>query len=111
VNNVQVTGDKIAEVLLEGPNDIIVAYRADITSLGLVTQGQNTLHISGSPFVNFLHDGAGIVIITDGDDTERTIVIRDGVDSAFDNASTPEQRVTVPQTFSFPLLTSTGQRI
>jgi hypothetical protein len=102
VNDEDVTGDKFAEVFLEGPNDIVVAYRADITSLDLVSEGENDLEISGDPFVNFLHDGAGIVVITDGDDTERTIAIRDGVDSAFSGASASEQQVTVPQTFSFP---------
>jgi hypothetical protein len=102
VNNADVTGQKIAEVLLEGPNDIIVAYRTDITDMGLVSQGDNTLNISGDPFVNFLHDGAGLVVITDDDDNQPHVELRDGVDAAFINASTPQQQVTVPQTFTFP---------
>jgi hypothetical protein len=101
VNGTDVTGNKIASAFLDGPDDIVVTYRADITSLDLVSQGQNTLTISGGPFASFIHSGAGVVVIVDDGAGSAQIEVRDGVDSAFVNASTPPQQVTVPQTFSF----------
>jgi hypothetical protein len=101
VNGADVTGRKIGRALLDGPDDIVVAYRADITALGLVAQGHNTLTISGAPFVNFINSGAGVIVMVDDGPDSIDIHLRDGVDSAYIDASTSEQKVTAPQTFTF----------
>jgi hypothetical protein len=78
-----------------------IAYRADITGLGLVTSGANSLSIA-----DFDTDGSGdddgaalIVIYDDGSTAE--IGVRDGSDVAYQKAPVPAAVVTVPQTFAF----------
>jgi hypothetical protein len=118
VNGIPVTGTKIGGstafyLQFAGAVDGTekhVAYRADITSLGLVGAGTNTLTISdmlfesnyppGFPF-NQGNDGAGVVVIYDAPtDTPASITLRDGLDLAYANFL-PPLNTTVPQTFTF----------
>ncbi len=75
------------------------AFRADITSLGLVSDGTNTLTVDGLDFD--INNGAGVLVIFDDGSTTATIDIRDGSDFAFALFAPPLQS-TVPQTFAFP---------
>ena len=83
-----------------GPGTI-AAYRADITNLNLVVPGNNSLDISGAPFVDFLVSGAGVIVVFDDGTTSGLVDVRDGLDSAWLPATIPAERVTVPQVFNF----------
>ena len=76
------------------------AYRADITGLGLVGPGTNTLTVSDFNFGASLHDendGASIVVILD-DGSQAEISLRDGLDMAYFGFS-GTLNATVPQVF------------
>lgn len=98
-----IEGQEVTGTLIGGPtlffDDVYATtYRADITSLGLVGPGANTLDVSGLVF-SYRTNGAGVVVIyDDGDDT--VIALRDGSDLAFVNFA-PPLNTTVPQTFEF----------
>ena len=83
------------------------AFRADITSLGLVSPGSNTLSISGLDFgIDSVETGAGVLVIVD-DGTSSTLGIFDGSDYA--HARCIEDGLcmeTVKRTFSFPAANS-----
>src|SRR5690606_18331114 len=70
----------------------------DITSLGAVTAGANSLAIAGADF-SFSNDGAGVVVIYD-DGSATALALRDGSDLAFRDFQPPLD-TTVPQTFTF----------
>lgn len=76
-----------------------VSFRADITHLGLVHDGPNTLSVGGLSF-NFRNNGAGILVIYDDGTGLSDIQIRDGIDLAFQGFAEP-RKSTVPQTFTF----------
>jgi hypothetical protein len=95
-----ITGTLIGESLgLPGPPS--QAYRADITGLGLVSPGVNSLTVEGMDFT-FHNAGAGIVVIFDDGSGTSEIEIRDGHDFAAANQgfSDPLDRC-VPQAFTF----------
>lgn len=74
-------------------------YRADITGLGLVGPGANSISVSGLEF-GYITNGAGVIVILDDGATVATIDVRDGNDGAY--AYFPEPRKsTVAQTFAF----------
>lgn len=76
------------------------AYRADITSLGLVSQGNNTLTVTGMDYgPTSFNNGAGIMVIYD-DGTQAELSLRDGSDVAFIQFGSPLD-TTVPQTYTF----------
>jgi len=102
VNGIPVTGSIIGGPLnpFGGPG-VPVAYRQDITSLGVVSDGSSTLSISGDPFVGFLNSGAGVIVIYDEGFSHGIVDVRDGLDSAWLPAAIAVERVTVPQTFHF----------
>ncbi|MHC4633890.1 MAG: DUF7467 domain-containing protein [Planctomycetota bacterium] len=80
-------------------------YRADITNLGLISAGSNSLTVNGLDFT-FNNNGAGVIVIFDDGSGAADIQIRDGHDFAagkhpLQNFPDPLDR-TVPQTFSFP---------
>jgi hypothetical protein len=85
-------------------------YRADITSLGLVSAGLNTITVGdmlfGSNFplgayqLDQGNDGVGVIVIFDTGGSPATIEVRDGLDLAFANFAAPLE-ATVPQTFTF----------
>jgi len=73
-------------------------YRADITKLGVIAPGDNTVTISGLDF-SYRNTGAGIVVIYD-DGTTATIEILDGLDYAY-NGNEGDLATVVPQTLLF----------
>lgn len=93
VNGTEVTGKIIGTGSPTGDRTH-ATIRQDITSLGLVSSGSNSLVIGGQSDWGLYSDGAGVlVIIDDGQQTVR-FDFRDGADSTF--KSDP----TTPQTFS-----------
>lgn len=71
------------------------AFRADITDLGLVAPGQNSISVGGLSFTSIRY-GAGVVVITDDGEGVLPVELLDGLDFAWRNGSVIE---TVPQTF------------
>jgi len=97
-----VTGELIGGPTLFYGNYNFYAYRADITGLGLVGAGSNSLEISGMNFVFDPYDennGVSVLAIYD-DGTSAEISLVDGLDMAFFQFS-PTLNATVPQTFNF----------
>jgi hypothetical protein len=78
---------------------VSATYRSDITSLGLVEPGENTLSIEGLDFTKFAN-GVGVLVITDNGSPLSDIAVRDGHDLAYIDWQSP-QDTTVPQTFTF----------
>jgi hypothetical protein len=88
----------------EGSAPLDGTFRADITALGLVTPGANSLKVSGLEFSTVY--GAGVLVVY-SDGTEAVIQLADGNDWAFYFAPTNFSRgdayqVAVPQSFTFP---------
>ena len=97
-------GVEVAGTLIGGPTFFFSgahssAFRADITALGLVSPGINSLTVSGLAFTK-ANNGAGLLVIFDDGSDASDIEIRDGVDLAFINFPEPRQS-TIPQTFTF----------
>jgi len=93
-----------------GSNYYFSAYRADITDLGLVGPGTNTLTVSDFNFGVSVHDendGASILVILD-DGTSSEITLRDGLDMAYFGFS-GLLNATVPQVF--PVTPAAADRI
>lgn len=107
VNGIPIQGTSIGGPTLfftSGEHDFrFQAYAADITGLGLVAPGSNTLTVSGLDFVSGRggNDGAGVIVVFDDGSPSATIGIRDGLDLAFFGFAPPLD-TTVPQTFTFP---------
>jgi hypothetical protein len=57
--------------------------------------------ISGDPFVGFLNNGAGVIVVYDEGFSTGIVDVRDGLDSAWLPAPLAVEQVTVPQTFFF----------
>lgn len=83
----------------DGNGERTVAYRADITGLGLIGDGASTISVGGLDFTEE-NDGAGILVIYDDGSADAGIDVRDGNDFAFINRNSPLDE-TVPQTFDF----------
>ncbi|KAF0193129.1 MAG: hypothetical protein FD165_232 [Gammaproteobacteria bacterium] len=92
VNGNSVTGTQIGTV------NRVVGFRADITGLGLVSNGNNVLTVENMAF-GLTNDGTGVLVIVD-DGSGGTIQLRDGVDQAY-ALNPPPNNTTVPQTFTF----------
>lgn len=97
--SVDIIGDRIG-----GPTQLAGAYwtatyRADITGLGLVGVGANSVSISGMDF-NQRNNGAGIVVIATDPASNAEIAIVDGNDFAFFDRPAPLDG-TAPVTFTF----------
>lgn len=100
---VTVDGTEVTGQLIGGPTPFFSGvsawtYRADITALGAVTAGANSLAIAGAGF-SFSNDGAGVVVVYD-DGSSTALALRDGSDLAFRDFQPPLD-TTVPQTFAF----------
>lgn len=106
VNSIGVTGD-----LIGGPafffdttysGSLIhvwsSSFRADITSLNLVTPGLNTLTLDDMDY-SWANNGAGVLVIYDNGSVASDIQVRDGLDLAFINFPEP-RKSTVAQTFN-----------
>lgn len=106
-DTIVIDGTEVTGTLIGGPTfffnfggDVMVsAYRADITHLGLVGAGANSLTVSGASF-DSLSNGAGLVVIVDDGGPKAEIDLRDGADLAYHLFPEP-RRTTVPQTFTF----------
>lgn len=77
------------------------AFRADITNLGVINAGANTVTLSDLNFTK-IANGAGILVIYDDGGPLADIGLRDGLDLAFINFPEP-RKSTVAQTISFPV--------
>lgn len=93
----------VTGILIGGPapfgEDTSSAYRADITSLGLVQSGDNTLTVDDLDFSR-IANGAGVLVIFDDGSGAFDIGLVDGVDTAFEPFPDPNQ-TTVAQSFTF----------
>ena len=94
-----VTGTLIGGPTPLNPGRVASTYRADITSLGLVKAGSNTLTLAGLTF-NLVNNGAGIFVIFDDGTSPAGIEIRDGSDFAYHRLA-PPLNGTVAQSFAF----------
>ncbi|MDQ4089253.1 MAG: hypothetical protein M3163_02955 [Actinomycetota bacterium] len=114
IDGVEVTG-----TLIGGPVEFFFdqgqlvdasSFRADITALGLVNPGANSLTVSGLSFT-YENEGASIVVIYDDGSGPAVIDVRDGIDIAWKLFEDPKKATTQPQTFAFPAagITRTAQ--
>ncbi|MCK9997114.1 MAG: hypothetical protein KAH56_12645 [Candidatus Krumholzibacteria bacterium] len=105
-NEISLDGNLVQGELIGGPvlffgNYEFFAYRADVTGLGLVDAGMNTLTVADFEFTGTTLDennGASILVIYD-DGNEASITLRDGLDMAYFGFE-PTLDTTVPQVFS-----------
>lgn len=110
-NEIEVNGNLITGSLIGGPTLFYynggavypTTFRADITALGLVSLGANSLSVGGLDFGPPYNgaNGAGLLVVYDDGSGTTNIEIRDGQDLAFVNFA-PTLDTTVPQTFNFP---------
>lgn len=103
-DTIVVNGSEVTGTLIGGPTFFFTgayssAFRADITNLGMVTSGINTLTVTGLSFTK-ANNGAGVIVIFDDGSEEVKIDVRDGLDLAFINFPEP-RKSTVPQAFTF----------
>ena len=99
-----VNGNSIVASRIGGPSEfygsvLTSTHRADVTTLGLVTPGSNTITVDGLD-TDEIRDGAGLVVIYDQPNRQAAISLVDGNDVAFANFAAPRDAM-VPQTFSF----------
>jgi hypothetical protein len=104
-NSIRVDGVNVVGQLIGGPafffgNKQFSTYRADITGLGLVGPGFNSLTVDEMDFGTTEDNGAGLLVIFDDGSGTFAIGVVDGLDLAFFNFPEPRQ-TTVPQTFAF----------
>ena len=113
---ISVNGTPVAGTQIGGPafffgvpgpiDEHFTTYRADITAMGLVGAGPNTLTISNMAFSSFLgpkaNDGAGVLVLYSEltDAAGGFLGVRDGLDLAYIDFPSPRD-TTVPQTFTF----------
>lgn len=79
------------------------AYRADITDLGVIAPGANSVDVSGLDFQRNgknITNGAGILVVYDDGSGPKDLEVLDGVDTAFAGFPSPRD-TTVPQTYTF----------
>ncbi len=107
-DQITVDGNTITGSLIGGPTLFYTnasgqprngtTFRADITTLGLVDPGANSLSVSGMGFAK--NEGTGVVVIYDDGSGPADIQVKDGQDFAY-HAFAPTLDTTVPQTFTF----------
>ncbi|MGR9085984.1 MAG: hypothetical protein ACU841_02795 [Gammaproteobacteria bacterium] len=102
-DSIVIDGTPVDGIQIGGPtlffgSNYSATYRADITGLGLVSTGNNSLSVSGLDF-NRANNGAGVLVIYD-DGTSANIQLKDGNDLAYIGFA-PPLNTTVPQTFFF----------
>jgi hypothetical protein len=83
----------------DGAGFVTSTYRADITGLGLVTDGVTLLSVGGLDFTR-VNNGAGVMVVYDDGSPTSQIDVRDGNDFAMVDF-TPPLDGTEPQTFLF----------
>jgi hypothetical protein len=103
-NTLEVEGTEVAGTLIGGPtlffwNIYSSSYRADITSLGVISPGANSVSVGG--LNDAYNNGAGIVVIySSPSEPEAQISLVDGNDLAFRDFAAP-LNTTAAQTFNF----------
>lgn len=105
-DTIEVAGNTVTGALIGGPTMFFffegavwsASYRADITELGLISAGPNTLSVQGLSF-DFGNHGAGVLVIYEEGMGSAAIDIRDGNDLAYVNFSPPLDS-TVAQSFT-----------
>lgn len=101
VNGTPVTGSLIGGPTVFFFTEENTVFRADITALGMVAPGMNTLVLTDLSFTSLYPDaGAGALVIIDDGGTPAEIGVADGSDLAFFQFASPLD-TTVPQTFGF----------
>ncbi len=100
VSGNSVTGDKIGGTINFFKNGNTAAYRKDITDLGLIGVGANSITISGLSFTLEQHGAGLLVILDDGVSPLVDLGWVDGADNAYRFFADPK-RYTIPQTFTF----------
>ena len=100
---IEVNGSAVIGALIGGDTEYAggyrtASYRADITELGLIGPGSNTISVGGLDFT-MVNDGAAVLVIYD-DGTSAEVEVRDGNDFAHIRNG-GALMVTVPQTFTF----------
>jgi hypothetical protein len=105
VNGSAVTGTAIAEPVNPYFGELFQTFRADITSLGLVDAGTNTLTVADMNFPTEVYEpsgnkGFGVLVIYSDGSGSALVGVRDGQDYVYEGFSEP-LNTTVPQTFSF----------
>ena len=102
-NQITVAGNTVTGTLVGGPtyfytNAFTTTYRADITSLGVVSSGANSIEISGMGYVK--NNGAGVMVIYDDGSAPAQLGVKEGNDCAY-YLFAPPLNTTVAQTFTF----------
>jgi hypothetical protein len=110
VNGTPVTGTLIGGPTLFFPIAYSSTYRADITSLGVVSSGANAINVGGMEYNKQrsgldINNGAGIIVIYDDGSGTSDIQIRDGNDLCYHGFVDPLDR-TDPQTYNFAAATT-----
>ena len=111
--SITVDTNPVTGALIGGPNFFYTpysssTYRADITALGLVGPGANTLNITDMDFVD-KNSGAGVLVIyQEPGEPAATIMLRDGNDLAWRGFPEPRKSC-VPQEFTFSAATVNRQ--
>ena len=100
INGHSVTGTRIGGPTVFYGEFRFYAYRADITNLGIVQPGNNSLVIDDLFFGPEENNGAGLLVIYDDGSVQSEIQIRDGLDLAFRDYDAPHDS-TVPQIINF----------
>ena len=92
----------VTGMLIGGPFSTLRAatYRIDITHLGLVEPGSNSLVLTDMDFGN-ADNGAGVLVVYDDGSGLTSLKLRDGSDYAYKYHPIPLLRVMTPQTFVF----------
>jgi hypothetical protein len=108
---IELGGKAVTGTLIGGPSNPFLreqfeTYRADVTALGLVSPGANSITVSGMNFQTELfgpsgNKGVGISIVFDDGTPSARAGYVDGQDYVYSGFPEPF-RSTVPQTFSFP---------
>jgi len=101
--DIQINGVAVTAALIGGPtqlkSSLTATYRADVSVMGFVCTGPNSVAISGVDFTED-DDGAGILVIYDYSSSDAVIDIRDGNDYVY-IGSPGSLKVSDPQTFQF----------
>ncbi len=102
-DTIEVDGNPVLGTLIGGPTRFFEqvysnTYRADITGLGLVSAGANSIPVDGLSY-DFGSHGAGLLVVYDDGVSTAAIDARDGNDLAFINFAEP-LKSTVEQSYT-----------
>jgi hypothetical protein len=110
-DTIDVSGNEVEGVFIGGwmsdRGEQHFTFRADITSLALVSAGPNTLTVGGLEFGSeSVETGAGVMVVID-EGSPSTLSVFDGSDFAYINCDDdPNCQVTVARMFEFPVASS-----